>query len=128
MGAGTFVRVSTAIGFAFDNSFVRDLDGLYEEWTPTTAAAPELVVLNEALAKDLGADPAALREQADRVLVQASRESVSEREVTIMGDKNVPFRVLQRVMATCTDADYGKVSLATIERAVASAPAGGARG
>ena len=61
MGAGTFVRVSTAIGFAFDNSFVRDLDGLYEEWTATTAAAPELVVLNEALAKDLGADPAALR-------------------------------------------------------------------
>lgn len=59
---------------------------------------------------------AALREQADRVLVEAAREDIVEREVTIMGDKTVPFRVLKRIMATCTDADYGKVSLAVIER------------
>ena len=59
---------------------------------------------------------AALREQADRVLVEAAREDIVEREVTIMGDKSIPFRVLKRIMATCTDADYGKVSLAVIER------------
>ena len=59
---------------------------------------------------------AALREQADRILVEAAREDIVEREVTIMGDKTVPFRVLKRIMATCTDADYGKVSLAVIER------------
>jgi biopolymer transport protein ExbD len=59
---------------------------------------------------------AALRDQADRVLVETSRENVAEREVTIMGDKNVPFRVLKRIMATCTEADYGKVSLAVVER------------
>jgi biopolymer transport protein ExbD len=59
---------------------------------------------------------AALREQADRILVEASREDIVDREVTIMGDKSVPFRVLKRIMATCTDADYGKVSLAVIER------------
>jgi biopolymer transport protein TolR len=59
---------------------------------------------------------AALRDQADRVLVETSREDIVEREVTIMGDKTVPFRVLRRIMATCTDADYGKVSLAVIER------------
>jgi biopolymer transport protein TolR len=59
---------------------------------------------------------AALRDQADRVLVEASRDDIGEREVTIMGDKTVPFRVLKRIMATCTDADYGKVSLAVIER------------
>ena len=59
---------------------------------------------------------AALREQADRILVETAREDIVEREVTIMGDKSVPFRVLKRIMATCTDADYGKVSLAVIER------------
>ena len=59
---------------------------------------------------------AALRDQADRVLVETSREDIVEREVTIMGDKTVPFRVLKRIMATCTDADYGKVSLAVFER------------
>ncbi|MCP5328305.1 MAG: biopolymer transporter ExbD [Steroidobacteraceae bacterium] len=58
----------------------------------------------------------ALREQADRILVEAARENIVEREVTIMGDKSIPFRVLKRIMATCTDADYGKVSLAVIER------------
>lgn len=66
----------------------------------------------------------ALREQADRILVEAAREDIVEREVTIMGDKSVPFRVLKRIMATCTDADYGKVSLAVIEREGGAAGAG----
>lgn len=69
---------------------------------------------------------AALRAQADRVLVEASRSDIGEREVTIMGDKSVPFRVLKRIMATCTDADYGKVSLAVIQREGAAAAAPGA--
>jgi len=56
--------VSAPIGFTFDNSFVRDLDGLYEAWTATTASAPELVVLNDELACELGADPGALRSPA----------------------------------------------------------------
>ena len=71
---------------------------------------------------------AALMEQADRILVQTSREAIGEREVTIMGDKSVPFKVLRRVMATCTEADYGKVSLATIEREQAVASAAGVAG
>jgi hypothetical protein len=33
-----------------------------------------------------------------------------------MGDKGTPFSVLKRVMATATSADYGKVSLAVIQR------------
>ena len=59
---------------------------------------------------------AALRDQADRVLVEASREDIVEREVTIMGDRTAPFRVLKRSLATCTDDDSGKVSLAVIAR------------
>ncbi len=61
---GTVVAVSTSVGFAFDNSFVRDLPGLYEPWSATSASAPELVVLNEELAVELGADPDALRSPA----------------------------------------------------------------
>ncbi|WP_423981474.1 protein adenylyltransferase SelO [Ilumatobacter sp.] len=48
-------------GLEFDNSFVRDLDGLYERWSATTAANPELVVLNDELARELGVDPDDLR-------------------------------------------------------------------
>jgi biopolymer transport protein ExbD len=58
----------------------------------------------------------ALKAQADIVLRQTSEEAVKDREVTIMGDKDTPFAVLKRVMATATSADYGKVSLAVIQR------------
>jgi len=61
---------------------------------------------------------AALKEQADSSLRAAAQEDLAEREVTIMGDKNTPFAVLKRVMATATAADYGKVSLAVIQREV----------
>jgi biopolymer transport protein TolR len=33
-----------------------------------------------------------------------------------MADKALPYDVLKRVMATCTDADYGKISLAVIQK------------
>ena len=47
--------------FAFDNSYVRDLEGLYEPWRGAPAPAPRLLALNEALATELGAEPEALR-------------------------------------------------------------------
>jgi biopolymer transport protein TolR len=58
----------------------------------------------------------ALQAQADTVLKDAAKEDLAEREVTILGDRTTPYAVLRKVMATCTDADYGKVSLAVIER------------
>jgi biopolymer transport protein TolR len=57
-----------------------------------------------------------LKTQNDNSLRQASKDDQAEREVTIMGDKGTPFSVLKRVMATATAADYGKVSLAVIQR------------
>jgi biopolymer transport protein TolR len=53
--------------------------------------------------------------QAAKALTTA-QQSIADREVTIMGDRTVPYEVLKKVMATCTDADYGKVSLAVMER------------
>jgi biopolymer transport protein ExbD len=58
----------------------------------------------------------ALQSQADTVLTDAAKQEIKDREVTIMGDKNTPYSVLRKIMATCTDADYGKVSLAVVER------------
>jgi len=46
--------------FAFDNSYVRELEGLYVPWQATPAPAPQLLALNEELASDLGLDAAAL--------------------------------------------------------------------
>jgi serine/tyrosine/threonine adenylyltransferase len=47
--------------FSFDNSFVRELAGLYEPWKAVPAPEPELLVLNDGLAEELGVDPEVLR-------------------------------------------------------------------
>ena len=58
----------------------------------------------------------ALKEQNDRIQRLTAQTDLAEREITIMGDKGTPFSVLKRVMATATASDYGKVSLAVIQR------------
>jgi len=47
--------------FRFDDSFARELEGLYVPWQAAPAPAPELLVLNDQLAAELGIDPVALR-------------------------------------------------------------------
>ncbi len=47
--------------FALDNSYVRELGGLYEPWQAAPAPAPRMLVLNEELAIELAVDPDALR-------------------------------------------------------------------
>lgn len=59
---------------------------------------------------------AALMAQNDKVLAGAQKTDIAKREVTIMGDKNIPYSVLKRIMLTCSDAEYGKVSFAVVER------------
>jgi len=77
------------------------------------ARVSEVVSSDNAIIANL---KAALKAQADKTLMLTSKQSIAEREVTIMGDKTIPYTVLKKVMATCTDSDYGKVSLAVLER------------
>ncbi|HME40938.1 MAG TPA: biopolymer transporter ExbD [Steroidobacteraceae bacterium] len=58
----------------------------------------------------------ALLSQNARSLRSAEQTDPSKREVTIMGDKNTPYSVLKKIMMTCSEADYGKVSFAVVER------------
>jgi biopolymer transport protein ExbD len=64
---------------------------------------------------------AALEQENDRALREDTKEAV-RREVTILGDKSISYVVLKKVMATCTDADFGRVSLAVLHKD-ANAPA-----
>jgi biopolymer transport protein ExbD len=57
---------------------------------------------------------AALETQTSRRVRQPVREA--SREVTIMGDKLTSFEVLKKVMATCTQAGFGKISLAVLQK------------
>ena len=47
--------------FAFENTFVDALPGLYEPWHGAPVPAPRLLALNDALAAELGADAGTLR-------------------------------------------------------------------
>jgi len=47
--------------FAFDNSYVRELEGLYEPWQAARAPGPRLLALNDELAAELGVEAEALR-------------------------------------------------------------------
>jgi biopolymer transport protein ExbD len=59
---------------------------------------------------------AALVAQNARSLNTAQNTDISKREVTIMGDKSIPYSVLKKIMLTCSEAEYGKVSFAVVER------------
>jgi biopolymer transport protein ExbD len=58
----------------------------------------------------------ALMAQNDRSLRTADKGDIAKREVTIMGDKSTPYSVLKKIMLTCSEAEYGKVSFAVVER------------
>jgi biopolymer transport protein ExbD len=49
--------------------------------------------------------------------VEPESEEDPEREVTIMGDKEVPYKVLDRVMRLCAaHAGFSKISLSVIQK------------
>ncbi|MGI9257599.1 MAG: ExbD/TolR family protein [Gammaproteobacteria bacterium] len=76
------------------------------------ANIPEVMQREDLIIPELRA---ALQSQTDRTLRQDAREDIAGREVTIMGDKEIPYSLLKRIMATCTDAEYGQLSLAVMQ-------------
>ena len=50
----------TTTAFSFDNTYARDLEGLYVPWNAAAVAEPKLIKLNHALAEELGLNAAAL--------------------------------------------------------------------
>jgi biopolymer transport protein ExbD len=58
----------------------------------------------------------ALEAQASRSRTRKRGETQVLREATIMGDREIPYRLLKKVMATCTQAGYGRISLAVLQR------------
>jgi biopolymer transport protein TolR len=52
-----------------------------------------------------------------RLLVDSHGKAVAP-EVTIMGSKDIPYQLLKKVMASCTEAGYGKISLAVLQKTV----------
>ncbi len=56
-----------------------------------------------------------LRAEADKRVLKDPDDPTSH-EVTVLADKDLPYSFLKTILSTCTAAEYGKVSLAVIER------------
>ena len=56
--------------------------------------------------------------QLERNIIGISTKGIVEsKEITVLADKTIPFRVLKKIMLTCTASGYGKISLAVIRKA-----------
>lgn len=52
-----------------------------------------------------------LHYQAKRILSEKVAQQATG-EVTIMGDKEIPYQLLKKIMLTCAEANFGNISLA----------------
>jgi biopolymer transport protein ExbD len=59
---------------------------------------------------------AALEQQNQRRVLLDPQGGKVGPEVTIMGSKDIPYQLLKKVMASCTEAGYGKISLAVLQK------------
>lgn len=62
-----------------------------------------------------------LRERLEQIghgVIGAGAEAAAKtREVTLLADKSIPFKVLKKIMSTCTACGYGRIALAVAEKA-----------
>ena len=57
-----------------------------------------------------------LESLSGRQLIGAEGRGGAHKVVTIMGDKEIPYRLLRKVMVTCAQANYAEVSFAVLKK------------
>jgi biopolymer transport protein ExbD len=87
--------------------------------TPTVVLVQDEPVANTAQVLegggDLVAEVAVRLQELERYLPPMKPE---DRELTLLADKTIQFKVLKKIMSTCTAAGYGKISLAVIQKEI----------
>ena len=62
-----------------------------------------------------------LAELKENIIGPNTQVLAASQEVTILADRSVPFAVIKKIMSTCNDEGYEKISLAVIQKAGAMA-------
>ena len=93
----TLVVMITGSDILIHGNVITSIDALLQE-TGTTS-----VKLGKAL-------------QAQASPAVSAGETQAPREATIIGDREIPYRLLKKVMATCTQAGYRRISLAVLQK------------
>ena len=58
-----------------------------------------------------------LLQQQQKVIGFKTKAVAESKEVTVLAHRTLPFKLLKKVMASCTSAGYGKISLAVVQKA-----------
>ena len=57
-------------------------------------------------------------EQLEQNIIGVSTTTIAEsKEIALLADKTIPFKVLKKIMSTCTGSGYERISLAVIQKA-----------
>lgn len=100
-----------------------------DEQTVITVTDDSIVVMGRKVADVtslFGSGDVAIAGLAEELRYQSERKGIAPeegRKITIMGDKEIPYWLLKKIMLTCTTEDYARISLA-VNRLSAQAPAG----
>jgi biopolymer transport protein ExbD len=84
----------------------------------TVQGEPVVLVADILAADDQDIEPigARLEEVGANIIGLKTKIVAESQEVTILADKSVPFRVVKKVMSTCTSRGYGRISLAVLQK------------
>jgi biopolymer transport protein ExbD len=80
----------------------------------------EPVIGTSKLYEDDGGIVREVRERLERIerniIETGAKTFVEGKEITLLADKTIPFKVLKKIMSTCTASGYGKISLAVVQK------------
>lgn len=71
----------------------------------------QIKALNTDLIPSLASE---LKYRASKTVATVNERGIPEREVTILGDEKTPYTVVRKIMATCSENDYAKISFAVV--------------
>jgi biopolymer transport protein TolR len=90
--------------------------------TPTILVTQDVIQIDDqsiAEVQPLLSDDAPIIQALRDALAAGSPDGgISDRgEITILGDRTIPYALLKKVMATAADAGFGRISLAVVQKA-----------
>lgn len=57
-----------------------------------------------------------IKERLEELEREVGITAPESKEITLLADKTIPFKVLKKIMSTCTASGYGRISLAVIQK------------
>ena len=57
-----------------------------------------------------------IKERLEELEREVGITASESKEITLLADKTIPFKVLKKIMSTCTASGYGRISLAVVQK------------